>query len=80
MLTDPQLACLAISAGPIVLAALWSLGDVCGRAVGGCATPVPADEAFRAIAGHAVRIAFMAPAALTAALALAFAFSRKVRP
>jgi non-ribosomal peptide synthetase component E (peptide arylation enzyme) len=77
MLSDGQLACVVVSAPPVLIGALWSLGNLVGHVATLAPAPQPGDI-VRAIAGHAVRVAVLVPALVTGALALAF--GRRVRP
>lgn len=77
-MTDPQLACLAISLASLVLGTLWALVDVAGRMVGGAATPADPVETIQVLATHIGRSAAMVPALVTTAIAAAFAWA--VRP
>lgn len=77
-MSDAQLACLAVAAGPLLVAAIFVTADIIKRAVGGIATPTELDEALRVIAGHALHLAFLIPA--LASGAVAFLFGARVRP
>jgi non-ribosomal peptide synthetase component E (peptide arylation enzyme) len=77
MLTEPQLACVVVTAPIVFVGALWALGDLVGHVATLTPAPQPGDT-LRAIAGHAVRVAVLVPALITGALALAF--GRRVRP
>lgn len=61
-MSDPQHACLAIFLGAMPIASLAALGNICGRVIGGAASPADLVETLQVLAGHAGRIAAMVPA------------------
>ncbi|WP_375408549.1 hypothetical protein [uncultured Methylobacterium sp.] len=77
-MSDPQLACLAVSLGAVFIGSLYALGDIAGRIVGGAATPADPIETLSVIAGHAGR--FVAPLLAGVLTAAAFLFGWLVRP
>ena len=77
-MSDPQLACLAISVAPLTLGAIWAMFDMAARFVGGPDTPADPVETISVLAGHAGRIAAMIPALVTTAIVAVFAWA--VRP
>ena len=77
-MSDPQLACLAISLGAMAIGSLYALGDIAGRVVGGAATPADPIETIQVLAGHVGRIVAMVPALITTATAIVFAWA--IRP
>lgn len=76
-MSDAQLACLAVAAGPVLVGALWALGDMVGHVATFTPAPQPGDT-LRALAGHAVRLVVLVPALVTGAIA--FVFGARVRP
>lgn len=77
-MSDPQLACLALSLAPLTLGAIWALVDTASRAIGGADTPADPVETFRVIAGHGARLLALIPALVLAAAAALFGW--RVRP
>lgn len=78
MLTDGQLLCLCGSAGALVLASAWGLGDLACRLVGGPETPAEPVDAFLAL-GRAAQAGIAAGVAAVGTL-VGGLFGWAVRP
>jgi hypothetical protein len=50
-MTEAQLACVAITAAPVIVGALWALGDLAGHVVAHKPPPPPARVARLCVAG-----------------------------
>ncbi|GJD92885.1 hypothetical protein [Methylobacterium iners] len=63
---------LIFVAGPLLLAAIWTVHEVATRLVGGAETPADTVETAQAIGGHIVRILALVPGFITGAVAFLF--------
>lgn len=64
MLSDAQLACVALVAAPVIIGAVYALGDLCIQAAAHRPPPSPARVARLCIAGPFLALAFVAAVAL----------------
>ena len=57
-LSEPQLACIAITAAPVIVGALFALGDLCIQVAAHRPPPPPAQVARLCVAGPVIAGAF----------------------